>query len=234
MNSSLYIQISHVYNTTLSKKPPFLLSTKQTNINHYNHNRGFRPLFSRTPTVSDPHPRLRIRKHLPPIDPPNRLPPNLRPTRALLLINPDTFDEPVRLDHIFRIIRHILLARRRLAAARAILPHAPGPLATKRRVEDEIVVFEMVVDVARAGELRRGLAPRGGVGLLGFDVLGDFGAGEKPDLDGLGGPLGGVDAAAVGVEASAEAGRVGGGDAAASVLGLLGVFDVAVCCGRCA
>lgn len=92
----------------------------------------------------------------------------------------------------------------------------------------------MVIYIARAGELRCWLAPRGWVGVLGYDVLRDFRAGEEPDFDGLGGPLGGVDAAAVGVEASAKASPVGGGDAAASVLGLFGVFDVAVCCGRCA
>lgn len=72
------------------------------------------------------------------------------------------------------------------------------------------MVLEVLVDVAGAGELRRGLAPAARVGGSGFDVLGDLGAGEEPDFDGLGGPFCGVDAAAVGVEVGAERDGVGG------------------------
>ncbi len=149
-------------------------------------------------------PPLGIRKHFPPINPSDSF------RRRLLLKHPDTLNKPIRLQHLLRMLRHILLARRRLSRTCPILPHPAGPLPAKRRVEDQVVVLEVLVDIARAGELRRRLAPAARVGVAGFDILRDFGAGEEPDLDGLGGPLGGIDAAAVGVEVGAEGSGVGG------------------------
>lgn len=93
----------------------------------------------------------------------------------------------------------------------------------------------MVIDVAViAPVVREGSAPRGArvgddAAVVGSDdVGGDVLAGEEPDGDGGGVPLGRVDAAADAVEAGAEVGRVGREDAAAGVDLLAGGVGVAV------
>ena len=152
--------------------------------------------------------------------------------RNRILINPHASYHPIRLRHLLRVLSHILLTRRRSSRARTAFPDASGPLATERRVENEVVVLEVIVDVALPRKLRRRLPPRTWVRRLGVNVRRDLRAGEEPDLDRAARPLRRVHAAAIGVEAGAERGAVRGRDTAARVLGLGGVFDVAVRC-RC-
>lgn len=88
----------------------------------------------------------------------------------------------------------------------------------------------MLVHVAvAAGVVRERGAPCGRAGHgVADEVGGDVLAGEEPDGDGGGVPLGRVDAAADVVEAGAEVGRVGREDAAARVDLLAGGVGVAV------
>lgn len=84
----------------------------------------------------------------------------------------------------------------------------PGPDATERRIEDNVMIAEGVIDVTRALEARCRLRPLTRIGGRGCDVGRGGGMWEVPDGDVRGGPLHGVNAAAVGVETRA----VGGGE----------------------
>jgi hypothetical protein len=99
-----------------------------------------------------------------------------------------------------------------------------SPVATKGRVEDEVHVHEMAIDIAATAALeeRQRCAPLVGRGRLWARVRtggqvrwGSGGAREEPDLDVRGRPFGGVDAAAAGVKARTERHARGGRDAAA-------------------
>lgn len=166
--------------------------------------------------------------------------PKFRPNPPLIhhlipiLINLDAPNHPIRLLERLRMIPHVRFARRRFGRAPgAIGPRLPGPIAAEGRVEHDVQVLEMRVDVARAAEAGHRHAPRARVRVRrrgGRDVGGHVGAGEMEDLDVGARPDGGVDAAADGVHARAEGGTAGHGvaDAAAHVFALpLGV-DVAV------
>ena len=131
-----------------------------------------------------------------------------------LLVDLDRINQPIRLGESARILHHKRLARPRFCLTAALLPILARPLPAKSRVEDDVHVLEMVIDVAViARVVREGGAPGsarvGDVVVVADDVGGDVLAGEEPDGDGGGVPLGRVDAAADVVEAGAEVGRVG-------------------------
>lgn len=190
------------------------------------------PLSRRTmqfPSFDSPFPHIPIRQtSLPPTHTlPNPPPPFL--TR-LFLKHLDRINQPVRLGEGAGILSHKRLARARFCFTAALLPILARPLPAKGRVEDEVHVLEVLVHVAvAAGVVRERGAPCGRAGHgVADEVGGDVLAGEEPDGDGGGVPLGRVDAAADVVEAGAEVGRVGREDAAARVDLLAGGVGVAV------
>lgn len=133
----------------------------------------------------------------------------------------DIIQIPILLGKRSRILRDkaiaalgTILASRHGAAVSLI--HCTGPVAAEGSVEDDAHVVEHGVDGAGAlEEGGRGAEICCGVGVAGADGVGDCRAGEEPYFDGRGGPVHGVDAAALGVEARAVAccARVRGGAA---------------------
>lgn len=83
----------------------------------------------------------------------------------------------------------------------------------------------MLIDVTATRKLRQGQPPVTGIGVPRGNIPWDAAPREEPHADGVAGPFRGVDAAVGGVEAISIGLGVGGGDAAARVVG--GV-DVAV------
>ena len=104
-----------------------------------------------------------------------------------------------------------------------------SPLPTKRSIEDDIMVPEGIIDITSALEARSRRAPFGRIGIGRRDIRGGGRVREMPDGDGRGGPLHGVDAAAVGVEVCAVGGGEGVVDGAADAFGLVGGVEVAAC-----
>jgi hypothetical protein len=82
--------------------------------------------------------------------------------------------------------------------------HIPSPVATKRSIENELVVLEPRFYVTRALEVGLRKSEGSSVGCFGRDADGNTAAGEKPRLDGCAGPFHSVDTAAVGVETGAK------------------------------
>lgn len=179
---------------------------------------------SYTLSIHPPH-QLRLSDLLPLHLPPNPPPPT---PPAPLLIHPHRIHKPIRVLKHARVLLHIRLARSRLVPATTLRPHLPRPRPAERSVEHKIHVLEVLGDIAAPRVVRERGAPFARVGTVGRDVRWDRSAREEPDGDGLGGPLGCVDAAAEGVEAGAEVRRVVGQDGAAGVLGLRGRVRVAV------
>ena len=164
---------------------------------------------------------LSLRPALPPQSP--------LPTAPLRLLKDlHRIDKPIRLRERARVLLDVRLARTRLGLAAALGPHLPRPRPAERGVENDIHVLEVRVDVAVARVPGERGAPLARVRGAGRDIGGDVLAREEPDGDGGAGPVGGVDAAADGVEAGAKVGGVGGQDAAACVARLFGGVGVAV------
>lgn len=120
------------------------------------------------------------------------------------------------------------VARCGFGGAGAARPNVAGPIAAECGVKYDLLVLKGIGNVAGAHEYGCWCSParwiRGAAGDVGW-----YGAaGEEVDRDGAGGPHGGVHAAVVAVESSAEA--VGGAlhDLAAGVCELAGSIDVAV------
>lgn len=90
------------------------------------------------------------------------------------------------------------------------------------------MIAHFVVDVAATRELSLRQTPAGRIGVAAGDVRWDGVSREEPDAHGFTGPFCGIDATAVGVEATAKAAVVGTADGAAGVCGLTGSVDVAV------
>lgn len=82
------------------------------------------------------------------------------------------------------------------------------PGTTEGRVEHYRVVVEVRVDVAASSETCDWLTKVGNVRITILNALGDVAAWEEPNLDGIAGPLHGIDASVDTVEAGA--GRVRG------------------------
>lgn len=78
-----------------------------------------------------------------------------------LLINLNTINQPIRINKRPRVIRHKIRTRRRLTRTTATAPNIARPVTTESSVEHDIVVLEMLVNVAAvAGEFRLWCAPR--------------------------------------------------------------------------
>lgn len=172
--------------------------------------------------------------HTPP-SPLHELSPPSRSLRLIirppLLINLHPINQPIRLRKRTRQQLRMRITRRRRTRTITRPPHIlrARPLPTQRGIKHDIHIREMLIDVAVTREMSHGRAPVAGVGNSGRDVCGDGGAGEEVDVDVLGGPFCGVDAAADGVEAGTERLLVRAQDGAAGVFLLVGGVGVAVC-----
>lgn len=107
-------------------------------------------------------------------------------------------------------------------------------MTTESRIEHDIHVLKMRVDITVTREGRQRGSPRLGVGIIGNDVGGYAIPGKEIDADARGRPVGRVNAATDGVETLAVGLGVGSLDCAAGVFGLVGAFRVAICRRRCA
>lgn len=139
-------------------------------------------------------------------------------TGAVVAVHLQAVDEPVRVLKRGRVVLDKGLARRGLGAAYCVgAPDVAGPVAAERDVEDELLIVDLVVDVAGSCKLALRQTPAGGIGGAAGDVRRDASAGEEPDADGFTGPFGGEDAPADGVEAGAKAAVVAAPDGTARV-----------------
>ena len=103
-----------------------------------------------------------------------------------------------------------------------------GPHTTERRIENDLMVPKRTVHITpRPLESRSRCAPFARIGVRGRDVRRGGRVREEPNAYMCGGPLRGVDAAAVGVEAGAVGGGHGVVDRAADACGLAGGIEVA-------
>lgn len=101
------------------------------------------------------------------------------------------------------MVLHVVLASASQCGASAVLtPDTPGPIAAESGVEDDVVVLEVLVDVAivAANEASCGSSPVGGVGVGSRGIAGYTSTRPEPDVDPIAGPLHGVDAAVSVVE----------------------------------
>ena len=115
----------------------------------------------------------------------------------------DRVDRPVRLLEGLWVVAHVLLAGRSQSRALWVAgPHVSGPSSAKGGVEDQIVVFEVVVNVApgSAVELGQRGAPVAWVWRIGGDIRGDGVSREEPRGNVVRGPLRSVHSSANGVE----------------------------------
>lgn len=82
--------------------------------------------------------------------------------------------------------------------------HRASPISTERRIDDDPMFLEILVDVALARKGSSWMSPTCGLRVWSHHISWDLPAREEPDFDVVGVPFHSVDAAAVGVEAVAE------------------------------
>lgn len=147
-----------------------------------------------------------------------------------LLKHPHRINQPIRLRKRLRIRPHIRLAGRCLLATTRRRPRLARPRAAESGVENDLHVFEMLVDIAAAPAKPRGRsAPLAWVGCAAVLNIGrDAAARPEPDADGLGRPFGGVDATVPGVEGGAKSVGTMARDGAPRVLRLPWRIAVAI------
>ena len=147
---------------------------------------------------------------------------------TVVLVDFEGVDGPESLLESLGIVPHegIAVTPMSLGAGTAFKRFA-SPRATEGGVEDDVVVAEVVVDVAVALEdgLRR--VPPTGIGSTAGDIGRYLSARPEPDLDVLGGPLSCVNSASSSIEPSPVGGRRRGTDRAALVFKLPGIVDIA-------
>ena len=113
-------------------------------------------------------------------------------------------DGPIRRSKRSRIFTHIILTRRRQTSTTTTRPYIPRPIPTKRRVENDILVHERIVNRTSIPTIERHHRKppicQSKVTALVGDVRGYGSAREKPDVYSGRFPLHGIDASAVGIE----------------------------------
>ncbi|KAI6766477.1 hypothetical protein HG531_011699 [Fusarium graminearum] len=121
-----------------------------------------------------------------------------------LAVNLDTVHKPVGVLEGRRVAGNIVVALSQGCSLRVLVPDIgrAGPITAESSVEDDVVVSEVVVDVAAltSVELGSGSSPGCRIGVARLNVLGNTTAVEEPDSDVVRSPLGGVDSAANVVE----------------------------------
>lgn len=126
------------------------------------------------------------------------------------------------------MVPDVVVTTARQRGARSLLsPDGACPVAAEGGVKDDVVVHEMLIDIAVGAANEpcgcRTPAPRVGLGYrdIGWDTV----TGEEPDVDGGAGPFGGVDAAAGIVQVGAIVVDAGGFDGAAKTAFAVGVGE---------
>ena len=137
-------------------------------------------------------------------------------------------DIPVSIGEGRGIVLDKSIASCGLAGTRTGRPYIASPVATESRVEDNLLIVEIAVNVTAALKHGNWFAPARRIGVTRADVRGNGRAGEEPDRDGVGSPFGGVDSTVCIVEASAVGQSVLSANATACVVGLTGSVDIAV------
>lgn len=122
-----------------------------------------------------------------------------------ILISPITFyNMEGKNSHVgksTRIIRNILITSRcKTTTNRIRSPNCPTPLTTECSIEDNVMIFEMIIDVTTTLEVGCWGSPCGRVRSTICDVGGDGTRGEEPDANKIGCPLSRIDTAVIGVE----------------------------------
>ena len=118
------------------------------------------------------------------------------PLKSITLIHLERVDRPIRVPECSRVIVNVILAAACERGTCAVLtPDVPGPVTAKSGVEDDMVVFEMLIDVAvvAADEAGGRVPPIPRVGMRAQDIAGFSAAGEEPNIDPAARPLHGVD-----------------------------------------
>ncbi len=132
----------------------------------------------------------------------------------------DRINLPIRLRIRRWILRNILdtclhLVLQSVHRTPTLLVRVARKVPTKGGVEDESVLFELLINVAGPLEVGLRCAELGHVGRVGVEGFGDSAAWKEPDLDEAAGPLHGVHAATDAVERVAVRSGVRNCDAAA-------------------
>lgn len=133
------------------------------------------------------------------------------------LVDLEGVDGPVCLAECFRVVLNVVLAATGQGGASTVLaPYTAGPIAAEGSVEDEVVVHEVLVDVAvvAADEAGCGGSPVAGSGVRAGDIAWDAATREEPDVDVAARPLHGIDPATGIVEVGAIVVGAGGFDGA--------------------
>ena len=146
---------------------------------------------------------------------------------TVVLVDFEGVDGPESLFESFGIVPHEGIAVTPMSFGALTVVPFTSPFPAEACVEDNVVVTEVVVDVAVALEdgLRR--VPPTGIGSTAGDIGRYLSARPEPDLDVLGGPLSCVNSAFSSIEPSPVGGRRRGTDRAALVFKLPGIVDIA-------
>ena len=115
-----------------------------------------------------------------------------------------------------------------MRGTRAGRPDIASPVTTEGRVEDDLLIVEIAVNVAATLEHSDWFAPSRRVGVARGDVSGNGRASEEPNGDCFGSPLGCVDSSIGVIEAGAVGQSVLSANATACIVGLTGSVDIAV------
>lgn len=107
--------------------------------------------------------------------------------------------------HLGEVLRKacniFLTSHAELPADRIVVPSSsPCPLTTERRVEDNCMVMEYIINCASSLEVGTGLPPTSWVRVSLRDVLRRGSAREEPDSDPVRCPFHGIDSALVSIE----------------------------------
>jgi len=137
-------------------------------------------------------------------------------------------DIPVGISEGRGVVLDKSVASCSLRGTRAGGPHITSPVTTEGRVEDDLLVVEIAVNVTATLEHGYWFTPARRIRVIRADVGRNGGAGEEPDRDGFGSPFGRVDSSICVVEAGAVGQSVLSADAAACIVGLTGSVDIAV------
>lgn len=93
---------------------------------------------------------------------------------GIFLINLDAPNHPIRILERLRVILHVLLACGCFrATCLRLRPRSTGPVTAECDVEDDIQVFEILIDGAAFGEFGDGHTPFRRIGFASIDIGGD-------------------------------------------------------------
>jgi hypothetical protein len=145
------------------------------------------------------------------------------------LIYPEGIDLPEGVCESAGIVLHKSLTARSFRGANRVLsPDVAGPVTAEGHVENDVVVLEVLVNVASTLKLGGWLAPPTWVGVATRKVARDCASREEPDADGIACPFRSVDSSTICIETGAVCCCVVGGDLAPSVCILTRGIDITI------